>query len=117
MAYRLFVDSSNGVTITPEYNFKEEGKKIENVHRVRSGAQYVYLWGSYNKWKFTVKYVNSEFKSIVNSWWETNTNLLFMEEGSSKVSTVRLSSKKLPVGKYMKPYDNEFQGVIELETY
>jgi len=115
--YRLFVDSNNGVDIDPEYNYTEKDKKMESKQRVRSGDQYVYKWGDYEIFKFGIMHVNSSFKSIVNSWWNTNTNLLFMEVGATKVSTVRLSNKALPIGKPIKPYTDSFKGVIELEGY
>lgn len=116
MAFRLFVDSSTGVTVYPEWNFEQDTTKIEDEHRARSGARYVYKWGQYEKFKFSVSWVNSEFRSIVNSWWSTNTKLLFMEEGSTEVYSVQLVGD-LPVNEYMKPYRDQFGGVIELEGY
>ena len=115
--YRLFVDSINGVDVDPEYNLTEKDKKIESRHRVRSGEEYVYKFGEYKIIKFNVMYVNSSFKSIVNSWWSSNTELLFMEVGASVVSSVRIVNKELPIGKFIKPYTDTFKGVIELNGY
>ncbi|MCK5609646.1 hypothetical protein KAR91_47675 [Candidatus Pacearchaeota archaeon] len=117
MAFRLFVDSSNGLTVEPEWDYKEESQKIETRSRVRSGAEYVYKWAEFEKIKFSVSFVDSNFKSIVNSWWSNNTDLLFMEEGSSVVTSVHLSNGKTPVGKFIKPYNNLSKGIIELSTY
>lgn len=117
MAFRLFVDSSTGLTVEPEWDYKEEDEKIETRSRVRSGAEYVYKWAEFQKIKFKVSFVDSNFKSIVNSWWSNNTDLLFMEEGSSVVSSMHISNKKTPVGQFIKPYNTLFKGTIELSTY
>lgn len=117
MAFRLFVDSSNGVTVEPEWNYKERDKKIESRHRTRTGAEYVYKWGGYQAVKFKVSYVDSSFKAIVNSYWNSNADLLWMEEGSSVVSSVHVVGKSNPINAFNKPYNDTFKGVIELATY
>lgn len=115
--YRLFVDSSNGVDVNPEYDFQLKDKKVEARHRVRSGKEYVFKWGDYQGFKFGVRYVNSEFKSLVNSWWQSNTELLFMKVGDTDVFSVRLFNREPPVNKYEVPYDDLFRGKLELNTY
>ena len=117
MAFRLFVDSSNGVTVEPEWNYKERDRKIETRNRARSGALYIYTWAEFKRIKMNVLYVDSSFKSIVNSYWSSNAELLWMEEGSSVVSSVQIVNKELPIGLFIKPYNNLFKGLIELETY
>lgn len=115
--FMLFVDSSNSVELEPEWGFTTKDKKIENRHRVRSGEEYVYKWGSYEKVKFKVSYVNSSNKSIVNSWWVSNTELLFTVDSGASVSSVFITNKDTPIGKYNKPYSSLFKGAIELSTY
>ena len=117
MTCRLFVDSANGVDVEPEYNYVEKDKKIETRHRTRSGKEYVYKFGEFNRFKFGVMYVDSAFKSIVNSYWNNNAELLFMEVGASQVYSVRLINKELPIGKAIKPYSDSFKGLIDLGTY
>ena len=115
--YRLFVDSANGVDVEPEYNYAEKDKKVEARHRTRSGKEYVYKFGEYNRFKFNVMYVDSSFKSIVNSYWRSNTELLFMEVGATQIYSVRLINKELPIGKAIKPHKDSFKGVIDLASY
>lgn len=117
MAFRLFVDSSTGVTLYPEYDYKEVDEKIETRSRAREGDEYVYKWGDINKWQFSVAFVNSSTKAQVNSWWGGNVDLLFMEEGGTDVSSVRLIGKKKPISHFQKPYDTLFKGKIELGSY
>lgn len=117
MAFRLFVDSSNGVSIEPEWDLAEPDKKIEDEHRTRAGGRYVYKWGSFRRWKFAVSYVDSSFAAVVNSWWLSNTQLLFKSESAAAVYSVQLMNDEKPVSRYVRPYDTLFSGVIELETY
>jgi len=118
MTYRLFVDSNNGIDVEPEYDYKEPDEKIENRHRVRSGEEYVYKWGEFNRWEFSVEYINSSDRAIINSWWSSNTDLLWMEEGSSVVSSVHITNKTKPVDKPHKPYSlTLWKGVLKLGSY
>lgn len=117
MAYRLFVDSSNGVSLDPEWDYDDSAKKIENRHRTRSAAEYVYKWGEYGVRKFSVMYVSSATAAIVNSWWSSNTDLLFMREGDADVTSCRLMNGSKPISKKVKPYDDQWRGKIELGTY
>ena len=117
MALRLFVDSSNGISIEPEWDYAEPDKKLEDEHRTRAGGRYVYKWGSFRRWKLPVSYVDSSFAAVVNSWWVSNTQLLFKSESAAAVYSVQITNDAKPVGKFTKPYDTLFEGLIELETY
>ena len=94
--YRLFVDSDNGLDVAPQYDYTEADKKVESRHRTRSGNEYVYRFGS---------------------WWDSNADLLWMEEGGIEVHSVHLVNKELPIGKPVKPYTDQFRGKIELGSY
>jgi len=59
MAYRLFVDSANGVSLDPEWDYEDGAKKLEDRHRTRTGAEYVYKWAEYRTIKFGIMFVNS----------------------------------------------------------
>ena len=107
----------DNVQIEPEWNLVEQDKKIENEHRTKAGGRYVYKWGSFRKWKFSVEYVNSSFYSIVNSWWGANTQLLFYSSSAAAVYSVQIGNDTKPIGKFNRPYDTLFEGTIELETY
>ena len=115
--YRLFVDSSTGVDVQPEYDYKEKDKKVESRHRSANGDEYVYKWGDIGFVQFKVMFVNSAFKSMVNSWWGDNTDLLWMEEGGTVVTSVHLINKTKPIDGLQKPYSDLFKGKIELGTY
>lgn len=117
MAFRLFVDSSNGVSLDPLWNYKENLIKKESSHRTLASNYWVYKWSSYRKFKFGVEFISSGDMAIINSWHDTNTKLLFKNESSSSVYSVMLMGKDSPISKFVKPYDDEFKGTIDLETY
>lgn len=117
MSFRLFVDSDDGLDVEPEWGMTEEDEKIEAVHRTRTGKRFHYRWGKFRRWSVPVQYVNSEFKSVVNSWWDSNAALKWMEEGGTEVYSVRIVNEEKPIGGFVKPYQDQFTGLIELETY
>ena len=113
----LFPSSGNHVDLYPEWDVKNESRKIEDKHRVRSGGSYTYKWGDYFREKFSLTDVNSSDACIINSWWNTNTDLLFTTDSGTTVNSVHIENKKTPLGQYMEPYDSLFKGTIELEGY
>lgn len=117
MAYRLFVDSDNGVTLYPAYDYSDRSEKVESRHVTRSGREFVYKWGDRVQIRFGVSFINSSDRAIVNSWWNTNTDLLFMEEGATQVNSVRLVNDSQPIDSFVRPYSSLFRGTIELGSY
>jgi len=113
----VLISSLNNAYIIPDFNYENVGEKIENRHRVRSGEEYVYTWGKFKKFDMGVSFVNSSFKSVVNSLWNNNVELLFVQSGDMDVSSVRFANNELPIGEFIEPYINLFKGTISLETY
>lgn len=117
MSFLLFPSSGNHVTLEPEWDFDRKDGKVENEHITRAGKRYVYRWGSYYKASFSLTFVNSSTAAIINSWWDSNTKLLFMESGATQIYSVMLVGKELPLGSFQKPYTNLFRGKIDLQGY
>jgi hypothetical protein len=113
----LFADSSTSVSLDPEYDFKDSGKKIEKIQRARDGSEYRYKWGDYNAFKFSLMYVNSSDKYQLNLWWNQNTNLTFTQSGSGVEYAVRITNKSKPIDGVIEPYLDQFEGKIELGEY
>ena len=116
MSY-ILTDGASVVSMNPEWDFKLTDKKIETVHRTRSGAGYRYLWGSFKGVKFNVEFVNSSDMCIVNSWWGASTALRLFDHSSAVVVSGYLAGNTPPISGYVKPYTDQFDGVIELESY
>ena len=117
-AFRLFVDSSTGIDINPEYNYKNGGEKIEDVYRSPTGAPFRYIWGDFNKIDFGLSFINEPTKTIINDWWDETTDLYFMEVGvEASVKQVHITNRSKPIDRNIKPYRSLFKGKIILETY
>jgi len=115
MIFELGINSATAITLEPEFDYKDSLTKLEQIHRLQNGDMYRYKTGAYDKFKFKLRYFSSSDASIVNSWWESNTELMFWID--SDVSSVMLTNKSKPVGQYQKPYTDLMQGTIELEGY
>jgi len=117
MTWALFVDSSNTVSFYPKWDMKRQDKKQQSEHRTRAGNLYRYNWGSYDQFRFSVDFVNSSDAAIVNSWWASDTELLFMDEDTTQVHSVLMMSKTPPLTSRVKPMIDQFKGTIDLSTY
>lgn len=102
--------------VNPEWDIALDSEKIENRHRAKSGKQYVYKWGRFDSVKFSLTYVNSQARNIINnSYWNNNARVLFgMEDGSIIVEGM-VGGSKPPINSYQKPYLNLWKGKIDLE--
>lgn len=110
-------DGTTVVSFYPEQNMTYPDAKVESVNRTRSGAQYRYVWGHYASIKFDVQYVSSSDMCVVNSWWGANTPLVLYDINSSAVVSGYLVNDTRPIDSYMPPYNDQFGGVIQMESY
>ena len=115
--YLLYVDSTDGVSLYPNWDYKRSDKKIESTHYTRSGRRYNYIWAVSTALKFSVEYVDSSTAYKVNNWWQTGQRLLFKRDGTTDIMSCQLVNRNTPIGQYIEPYMDELKGTIELETY
>lgn len=108
---------SGNLTIIPEPDFERQDTKIQDEHRGRTGKRYVYKWGEYFMARFGLKFVNSMDASVINSWWSSNTKLLWLVGTGDQVESVQLLGDRVPLGEYSVPNLDYYEGVIELGTY
>lgn len=108
------------VEVTPEWNIKEKGKKIESRNRTLDGSEFVYKWGDYNVIDAPVSFVNSSARYQLNDWWLNNTELVWLKidyERIADVTSCRIINKSTPISGYVKPYEAFSKGKIEIGTY
>lgn len=106
------------LTLEPNTDFKDEGEKIESRHRTRDGSEYVYKWGSFERYKFDVEFISSATRHTLNdSFWSSNQNLLFINTPGTIVDAVRVINRRKPIDQFQKPYTDLWMGTIELGTY
>lgn len=115
--FRLFVDSADGVSLDPEWDYSIPDEKIEQRGLSSTGKSEVYKYGDRSRITFTVMYVSSDTAAAINSYWQADMALLFMEEGATEVFSCRIINEKTPISKNEKPYPGAFSGTIELGTY
>jgi hypothetical protein len=117
MSYLLFPSSGNHVTLEPDWDFERNDTQVNDAHVTRSGKRFVYKWGSYVRFTFSIDFVNSSTAAIINSWFITNTKLLFTSTSDTAVYSVILIGNDIPMSKFVKPYTDKFMGKIDLQGY
>jgi len=119
IVFELGISSADAVTLLPEWDYKRDKPKIESEIRAMSGRSYVYKWGDYEQFKFSCGYTPSSIAAVVNSWWETNTELLFFitSDSVTEVNSVRIVNSNRPFAQFQQPYADKMSGGITLETY
>ena len=80
VTFKLGISSVDAITIRPEYDYSSIKKRIESKHRTRSGRMFKYHWSNYVKIGFTLDYIAGGNASVINSWWNSDTELLFFKE-------------------------------------
>lgn len=115
MSYKL----TNGIVVVslePEYDYKLATNKIEDVSRARDGTAYKYPWGTFTVVKFTANYVTSADMCTINSWWGANTLLSLIDDNGTTVASGALFGDVAPVTQLIKPYNDQYTAVIDLES-
>lgn len=117
--FELGPTSATAVTLRPEHDYEPDTEKIEDSYRSKSGHLYVYKWSDYETIRFSVEYVGGNAASLINSWWQSNTQLLFFvtSGGVTDVHSVMLRGDNRPLRKFNKPGAQYFRGKILLEGY
>lgn len=70
-----------------------------------------YLWGSFNNFSLNINYITTSDALILNSWWETNTELTLYYETTSYNVLLRES----PFKSLNRPYFDQYTGVLIFE--
>jgi len=119
LKFELGISSVDAVTLKPEYNYKGGEKQLRTEHRTKAGKLFLYKWGDYKSFSFTVNYLPASDASLVNSWWDSNTELLFLitSDTATEVHSVVLMNKDTPFQSFAKPYADLYKGKVLLEGY
>jgi len=119
----LGVANSSYVIITNEtqYGYKFQKTLDKYDLRTKGGTLYTYITpaGTHTKWNIPMTFVNSSKRSQINSWFETGTDLRFIEDDSFANSyyTVRITGRVEPFTRFVKPYFRQYyEGEIVIET-
>ena len=119
IAYSLGITSSDAITLYPEWNYRKGENQITTRHRTRSGKLYSYIWADYQTINFALNWITASNAAIVNSWWDSGTELLFfvVDGATTEVNSVLITNKDTPLAQLNQPYTTYYKGVIKLEEY
>jgi hypothetical protein len=119
MTYTLGPTSATEVTIIPEFDYSNSKDMKRSTIRAKSGKLYTYKWSDTKKIKFSANLFDNSDASIVNSWWDTQTKLIFFEyDGTTTTTTsVQIMNDSSPFAQRVQPYYTKYSGAIQLEEY
>jgi len=117
--YLLGTNSATGIVLIPEWDYSFGEEISRSSFRTRNGRLFSYKWHDYNKIKFDTNWVTNSNAAIVNSWWDTQTKLIFIDitDTTATITSCMLIGKEAPFREHPEPYVEYFKGVIELEEY
>ena len=105
-------------TLHPEYSFQEQARTIRSQHRTLGGKLHTYTWDKYFAYQVPLRYLSDSYAALLNWWWENQFNLAFTLDTSDSESTLicRIVNETQPIGSRIRPYDNMWQGMVQLES-
>ena len=118
--YQLGITSVDAINLYPDrsgYNFGNV--LIRDDNRLDNGNLETYIQAKYERFEMSLWCVSSRDAMIVNSWWETGTELLFFVTSDStvEVNSVMIMGDECPFQQFHSPYEDRYNGNIVMETY
>lgn len=119
----LVVTDSANIATDPDYieldpiNLSRDDDLKQNIHRMKSGAAYRYVWGVQRRFKFGVQ-VTSEQACRINSWWMGAQPVALLDDYMPSMNaSCYLINKSVPLSSFRMGDNKQWVGTIELESY
>ena len=109
----------NYVELPTTYEYSAAENLTRKDVRTKAGNLYSYIEPvSFRRFTLPLVHVNNADRSLINSWWATGSELRFVEDSTYpfSFSNVRIVGEREPLTKFMRPYNNEYEGELVLET-
>lgn len=108
----------DAIQLSPEWSFEERAQLLRAQHRTRAGDLHTLIWGQYFAYTMPLRFLSDSHAELVNWWWERQWPLLLTLDSSDSESlcVVRITNDAQPIGRRMRPYDDRWEGTIELES-
>ena len=106
------------IIIHPEYSFLEQARTIQTQHRSIGGEYRVSVWEKYFAYSIPLRFLSNSHADLINWWWENKFNLVFTLNTSDSESMyiTQIVNQQQPIGKRIRPYNDLWEGVIQLES-
>jgi len=86
LVFELGVSSVDAVEVMPHTSFKNREKMIRSDFRSSDGTLFSYKWGDYKQFDFKTEFVPSNSAMLINSWWNSQSELLFFINSGSGIA-------------------------------
>ncbi len=106
------------ITIHPDHSFREQAKVISSEHRTKAGKLHSYIWGKHLGYSVPLRFLSDFDADLINWWWENRFNLAFTlnTSDSESAQVVQIVNERQPIGSRVRPYNDLWEGVLELES-
>lgn len=117
----IFDASSNVTTdivLKPTWDYETNRTLNKVTTETIEGRLANYVWSDYYSFKVPIEFLCTSDTSMINEWWEDGSNLRFTDASSdaSRYFSVKITNLEQPFSMLMKPYNNQYRGVLILET-
>lgn len=106
------------VVLRPGYDYANLKIIGRGDIRAKGGSLFTFTEGNYRQIVIPETFVTSATRLLVNSWWETSTDLEFFEDSDiADFENVRIVGSSEPYPQFVQPYFQQFYvGELVLET-
>ena len=110
--------SADRISLFPEWTFQERARLIRNQHRALGGELHTHVWDKYFAYTVPLRFLPDSHVELINWWWQSQFDLLFTLNSSDSESRyiVRIVNDVQPVGRRVRPYDDLWEGTLQLES-
>jgi hypothetical protein len=112
--YLLYISSGNDVIVNEDRSVNQSAI-VGYRHELDTGNFKSYVYNDYTRFSINVSWVDSAFKSVVNSWWSSFAPLTLVHSLDSY--NVKITNTTTPIHTIMPQNIDRFGGLIVLETF
>lgn len=111
-------DTSTFVELFPSWDYSENKVLHQDNNRALAGDLKTSIWDNYSTFTLPLTHVNSSIKSFINNLWQNQEKvfLVFNYPDSRENVPCRFENQLKPLNRFNIPYDNEWQGVVQLRS-
>lgn len=105
-------DATITVSLDTDYDFQLNAELIVSRDSAIGGTLSQYLWGKHERFTVPLRYLSGNDAAQLNEWWADTDELVFYYDSTSY--DVYIINQERPVQSLEKPYQDTWQGDLEL---